>query len=85
MRSAFDAFDERAANDVGLRASDKYIEQDIRAIANRVMQEEGLAQPNLMFAMADTAQPEPPKRPIEQDYAVIDRLQKMNELIEACR
>jgi hypothetical protein len=85
VRSAFDAFDERAANDVGLRASDKYIEQDIRAIANRVMQEEGLAQPNLMFAMADTAQPEPPKRPIEQDYAVIDRLQKMNELIEACR
>lgn len=41
--------------------------------------------PNLMFAMADNAQSEPPRRPIEQDYAVIDRLQKMNELIEACR
>lgn len=41
--------------------------------------------PNLMFAMGDNVQPEPPKRPIEQDYAVIDRLQKMNELIEACR
>lgn len=53
VRSAYDAFDDRAVNDVGLRPSDKYIIDDIRGLANRALRDSSERSSGPMFAMAD--------------------------------